>query len=250
MQFRVLPLAIGALTVLLGTKVADVWTSIDALLVTRVAAQEQPAATPAAPAATPASTPAATPTPTGDSTTASPSSAPSQPVRVAAATQPKAIKKTDFPDDPTLYSPADIDVLQQLADRRAELEAWANDLNRREQLLKVTENRLEGRLGELKDAQGALKGLLKQYDQEQETKLKSLVKVYEAMKPKDAARIFEQLEMDVLLDVVERMKEAKVAPVLAAMNPEKAKDVTFELAQRRKMGEQLAMPANAMPAKN
>jgi flagellar motility protein MotE (MotC chaperone) len=230
MQLRVLPLAIGALTVLFGIKVADVWTDIDALLVSSAAAQQQTEVPPVpAASATPASVPA--PLPAAD------------PVQLAGLSQPKAIKKTDFPDDPTLYSPADIDVLQQLAERRAELETWASDLAMREQLLKVTETRLEGRLGELKTAQGAIKGLLKQYDQEQETKLKSLVKVYEAMKPKDAARIFEQLEMDVLLDVVERMKEAKIAPVLAAMNPDKAKDVTFDLAQRRKMGEQLAQPA-------
>lgn len=243
MQVRVLPLAIGALTVLFGAKVVDLWTNIDALLVSTVAAQEQPAAAPApAPSATPA--PAPTTTATGAAQPAPQAAGPSaDPVQVATATPPKAIKKTDFPDDPTLYSPADIDVLQQLADRRAELETWASDLAMREQLLKVTETRLEGRLGELKDAQTSLKGLLKQYDQEQETKLKSLVKVYEAMKPKDAARIFEQLEMDTLLDVVERMKELKVAPVLAAMNPDKAKDVTFELAQRRKMGEQIAQPA-------
>jgi flagellar motility protein MotE (MotC chaperone) len=41
--------------------------------------------------------------------------------------------------------------------------------------------------------------------------------------------------MDVLLDVVERMKERKVAPVLALMNPEKAREVTLELAQRREL---------------
>jgi flagellar motility protein MotE (MotC chaperone) len=249
MQIRVLPVAIGALTVLFGAKVVDVWTSVDALLVSTAVAQQQPAAS--AP-----STPDPTATPAAQAASAPSPVTPADPVQVAAASSPKAIKKTDFPDDPTLYSPADIDVLQQLADRRAQLEQWASDLAMREQLLKVTETRLEGRLGELNDAQGALKGLLRQYDQEQETKLKSLVKVYEAMKPRDAARIFEQLEMDVLLDVVERMKEAKVAPVLAAMNPDKAKDVTFELAQRRKMGQQLAMPAKNQgrqelgPAKN
>lgn len=238
MQVRVLPLAIGALTVLLGAKVADVWTNIDALVVPSVAAQEQPAAPAAAPAATPETTAAAP----ASQPASPPTSSGADPVQIASAAAPKAIKKTDFPDDPTLYSPADIDVLQQLADRRAELEQWASDLALREQLLKVTESRIETQVGDLKNAQSALKGLLKTYDQEQETKLKSLVKVYEAMKPRDAARIFEQLEMDVLLDVVERMKEAKIAPVLAAMNPDKAKDVTFELAQRRKMGQQLAMP--------
>ena len=53
------------------------------------------------------------------------------------------------------------------------------------------------------------------------------------MKPKDAARIFEELDMAVLLDVIERMKERKTAPILAQMNPRRAKAITLELAQRR-----------------
>ncbi len=39
--------------------------------------------------------------------------------------------------------------------------------------------------------------------------------------------------MVVLLDVVERMKERKTAPILASMNPKRAKEITLELAQRR-----------------
>jgi len=67
--------------------------------------------------------------------------------------------------------------------------------------------------------------------------MKSLVKIYENMKPKDAAPIFEQLDMDVLLDIVDRMKEAKVAPILAQMNPAKAKEVTDELAKRHELSQ-------------
>ena len=71
------------------------------------------------------------------------------------------------------------------------------------------------------------------HDEETEAQMKSLVKIYEAMKPKDAARIFEQLDLVVLLDVIERMKERKTAPILANMDPERAKTITLELAQRR-----------------
>ena len=53
------------------------------------------------------------------------------------------------------------------------------------------------------------------------------------MKPKDAARIFEELDLEVLLQVVQRMKEAKVAPILAAMDPKRATEVTTRLAERR-----------------
>ena len=62
----------------------------------------------------------------------------------------------------------------------------------------------------------------------EDTSWKGLVKVYEAMKPRDAATIFNDLEMPVLLQVVDRMKEAKAAPVLAAMQPDKARDLTAQ----------------------
>jgi flagellar motility protein MotE (MotC chaperone) len=55
------------------------------------------------------------------------------------------------------------------------------------------------------------------------------------MKPKDAARILERLELPILLDVLERMREAKVAPILADMDPAKAKTVTAALAERRNL---------------
>ena len=225
MWFRLLPIAIFSLVLLLGAKLVDVWTGFSALSVATVSAQEQPAVDANAPAAEPAPPAAA-------------------PMQMAAVTSPKPVKLADFPDDPTLYSQADVDVLQKLAQRRTELETWAGDLTMREQLLKATEGKLEDRLGELKTVQTSIKGLLRQYDQEQENKLKSLVKIYEVMKPKDAARIFEQLDMDILLDVVERMKEAKSSPILAAMNPDKAKTITVELAQRRKMGAQAALPSS------
>jgi flagellar motility protein MotE (MotC chaperone) len=227
MRFRLLPFAIFTLVLLLGAKLADVSTGVGALSIATVNAQEQPAADAGSPPADAPPAPAAAAQPASASAT-----------QLAAAPTPQSAKSADFPGDPTLYSQADVDVLQKLAQRRTELENWANDLTMREQLLKAAEGKVEDRVSELKTVQTSIKGLLRQYDQEQENKLKSLVKVYETMKPKDAARIFEELDMDVLLDVVERMKETKLSPILAAMNPDKAKTVTVELAQRRKMGVQ------------
>jgi flagellar motility protein MotE (MotC chaperone) len=124
-------------------------------------------------------------------------------------------------------------LLQSLAKRRDELEARERSLSEREALIAATEKRIDGKLEELRQVQATIEALVKQHDAEQDAQLSNLVKIYENMKPKDAAQIFEDLEMDVLLDVVERMKERKVAPVLALMNPEKAREVTLELAQRR-----------------
>jgi flagellar motility protein MotE (MotC chaperone) len=65
--------------------------------------------------------------------------------------------------------------------------------------------------------------------------MQSLVKLYENMKPKDAARIFEELDLDTLLPVAERMKERKLAPIMSTMDPTKAKEVTVRLSTQRKL---------------
>ncbi len=212
MKVRLLPLAVFVATALLGVKLTDLWHGFENLVATpsyaRPAFAQAPQAQPA-PAAKAAE----------DS---------------QAGKNPPAAG-SGLADDPMLMSQSEIDILQKLAQRRAELESWGSDLSMREQLLKAAELRIEGKLVELKGIQDSIKTSLKQHDDEQEAKLKSLVKIYEAMKPKEAARIFDGLEMAILLDVIERMKEAKVAPVMAAMESDKAKKLTSELAKRRRL---------------
>jgi flagellar motility protein MotE (MotC chaperone) len=136
----------------------------------------------------------------------------------------------DAPPPPT---PQEIEILEQLAVRRKALDTREQDLERRSDLLRAAEARLDQKLTEMKDLKAALEGLVKANDEQRQAKLRSLVKIYENMKPKDAARIFEELDMDTLLPVAERMNERKLAPVMAEMNPTKAKDITRKLAERR-----------------
>jgi flagellar motility protein MotE (MotC chaperone) len=152
------------------------------------------------------------------------------------AKAPKA-KNSARPEPDEGYSDAEIAALQSLAQRREELDGREKALDTREGLLAAGEKRVDQKIAEMKDIQGKIQGLLKTYGDQETAKLKSLVKIYENMKPKDAAPIFEQLEMDILLDVVERMKEAKFAPILAQMNPAKAKEITGELARRRQLSQ-------------
>jgi flagellar motility protein MotE (MotC chaperone) len=53
------------------------------------------------------------------------------------------------------------------------------------------------------------------------------------MDAEDAAQIFENLDMTVLLKVVDRMNERRTAPILAEMGAEKAQALTLELAKRQ-----------------
>jgi flagellar motility protein MotE (MotC chaperone) len=140
--------------------------------------------------------------------------------------------KADAPPPPT---PQEIEILEQLAVRRKALDAREQDLERRSDLLRAAEARLDKKLVEMKTLEATLGRLIKANDEQQQAKLRSLVKIYENMKPKDAARIFEELDMDTLLPVAERMNERRLAPVMAEMNPAKAKDITQELAKLREV---------------
>ena len=62
---------------------------------------------------------------------------------------------------------------------------------------------------------------------------RQMVKLYEGMRPRDAAAIFDELDLPVLVGIVERMAERKAAPVIGAMRPERARQLTAELARQR-----------------
>ena len=143
--------------------------------------------------------------------------------------------ETPILSDPNRFSEREVQLLQELAERRNVLDARERQLEEREALLKAAEQRLVEKQTELNATKGELKALLKEQDAQEKAKVKQLVAIYENMKPQDAANIFDDLEMPVLLQVIENMKERKVAPVIASMSTEKARELTKELADQRKL---------------
>jgi flagellar motility protein MotE (MotC chaperone) len=136
-------------------------------------------------------------------------------------------------DGPPPVSDSERALLQDLRQRRLELDAQAAAIKNRESVLVATEQKLSARLTELQTLQKKLEGLDAAQTQKEEAGWRGLVKLYEDMKPKDAATILNDLSMPVLLQLMDRMKDAKAALVMAAMNPDKARDVTAQLAQMR-----------------
>lgn len=137
------------------------------------------------------------------------------------------------PEGPPPVSESERTLLQDLRQRRKELDARAEAVKARESVLAATEQKLAARVRELQTLQKKLEGLGAEQKQKEDSGWQGLVKLYEAMRPKDAATIFNDLQMPVLLQVMDRMKDAKAAAVMAAMNPDKARDLTAELARMR-----------------
>ena len=142
------------------------------------------------------------------------------------------------PSEPAAAAPSqaqtkgEAEVIRNLGERRAALDARERDLELREQLLSVSEKGIAERLAELKSLEERLTAMLAKRDEAEEAQLASLVKTYENMKPTDAARIFNKLDRQVLLSVAARMKPAKIGAVMAAMEPARAQDLTVMLAKR------------------
>ncbi len=169
----------------------------------------------------------------------------------AAAGEGAPVLPADSADqiDVTLLSPAEIQVLESLAERRRQIESRAREIDMREKVLAAAEKRLDAKIAELKELQASIESMFASADAENEAQIASLVKMYERMKPKNAARIFDKLDLKVLIEVVDRMREAKAAEVLAKMNVEKARTVTLELAKRREVPPEIDAPAAGKTAK-
>jgi flagellar motility protein MotE (MotC chaperone) len=151
--------------------------------------------------------------------------------------------------DLTEFSSSELSLLQSLRKRREELAVREAALVERERMLKAFEQRLTDKVAELNTIKSEIESTradmivrAKAFEKNKDERIQSLVNVYEKMKPQDAARIFDNLNLNILLDVVRGMKEAKLAPVLAAMSPEKATLLTARL------GAGLTLPALAEEA--
>jgi len=135
----------------------------------------------------------------------------------------------------TDVSAAQMDVLTSLADRRDTLEQRQRELDLRANVIAAAEKRVDGKIAQLKALQTHIESLLGQRDTKETEQLDGLVKVYTAMKPKDAARIFAALDNTVRIGVAGRMKPDVVAGILAALPAEVAQKLTVELAGRFKL---------------
>jgi len=142
---------------------------------------------------------------------------------------------TNLPNFKTGFSQDEMNVLQDLSQRRKALDKEQEAQDMRENILKATENKIDQKMQELQALQTQVSELMKGYDAQENAKFHSLVKIYENMKPREAAKIFDELDMPMLIQIVTRMKEVRVAPIIASMNPSKAKELSIELSKQRSL---------------
>jgi flagellar motility protein MotE (MotC chaperone) len=144
-------------------------------------------------------------------------------------------------DQPRAASAGERALLERLQERRQELDARARQLDLRESMLKAAERKLESQsAGNAENARSGTMGAGaptggstgQRKEEVENARFKSVVTMYETMKPKEAAKIFDRLDIKVLIEVASQIRPQRMSEIMAQMSPEAAERLTVELAAR------------------
>jgi flagellar motility protein MotE (MotC chaperone) len=122
----------------------------------------------------------------------------------------------------TDFSHSELDVLYKLRKRRQDITTSSNWLDVKKEAVFSVGRDIERKIEKLEQTQSKLTALIAEYKKIGDIKLLKLARMYENMKPKDAANIFDVMDLGVVADIASNMKEAKLAAIVAEMEPSKA----------------------------
>jgi flagellar motility protein MotE (MotC chaperone) len=137
-----------------------------------------------------------------------------------------------YPEQGQNVSPSERAILERLQSRRQELEARAREIDIRESLLKAAEKRVESKVEEMKAVESRVATATTQKSEADAARFKGIITMYEGMKPKDAAKVFDRLEMSVLFEIASQIAPRKMSDILGLMSPDAAEKLTIEMARR------------------
>jgi len=138
-------------------------------------------------------------------------------------------------------------ILERLQSRRQEIEARQREIDIRESLLKSAEKRIENKVEEMKAVESRISATQAEQKAAEAQRMKGLITTYEGMKPKDAARVFDRLEMGVLIEIATQIAPRKMSDILGLMSPEAAERLTVEMARRANGGGDQSASAGDLP---
>ncbi len=155
------------------------------------------------------------------------------PKPAAPATEPpKPDGVVVYPEQTAPVSASERAILERLQSRRQELEARAREIDIRESLLKSAEKRIEVQVEEMKAVESRISTATGAKAEIDAARFKGIITMYEGMKPKDAAKVFDRLEMSVLFEIASQIAPRKMSDILGLMQPEAAERLTVEMARR------------------
>lgn len=122
--------------------------------------------------------------------------------------------------------------LNAIKEREAFLIQREAEIAEREVILSAAEDAIDAELAKLEQAEQNLRETISLAATASENDLSQLTAVYASMKPKQAAALFEQMDSTFAAGFLGRMASDNAARIMAGMTPEKAYEISVELAGR------------------
>lgn len=116
----------------------------------------------------------------------------------------------------------DADYIYKLAERKKVLDAREEELNKKAAEIDAQKIAVEKKLAELEEYRTKISTMLQDRIKSDDAKIETLVQVYTNMKPAQAAKIFESMDEDLVIDILTRMKKKSAAEILNLIKTEKA----------------------------
>ncbi|WP_169728431.1 MotE family protein [Geminicoccus roseus] len=120
---------------------------------------------------------------------------------------------------------------QEVEAQRAALEEREQELSAREEMLRALARRLQAQLAELQGRTRTIEAGQALLVREQQERAERLARLYETMKPKRAATIFDQTPTEDVAAIARRMRDGKAALVIQHMSPDRASALSARLAE-------------------
>lgn len=127
------------------------------------------------------------------------------------------------------------EMLQIISTERKFLEEQKAALAQREAEIDLASEKLQLEQARLEDLKSALDGLLAKVEAAKTDDVRRLVALYSNMKPKDAAAIMNDLDIEVSVMVLGTMSERTAAPILAGLTPVRARAISKIILERSKL---------------
>lgn len=123
-------------------------------------------------------------------------------------------------------------MLTRFQTREADIQAREGAMAERGQALKLAGRRIEEKLARLQSAEEELRQTLALADTAAQDDIDRLTKVYENMKPKQAAALFEEMNPEFAAGFLGRMRPEAAAGIMAGLSPQAAHTFSVVMAGR------------------
>ncbi|MBX3486314.1 MAG: hypothetical protein KF798_00210 [Candidatus Paracaedibacteraceae bacterium] len=153
----------------------------------------------------------------------------------------KPTKKEEF--DPLMLDENQIKILQAMSKKEGDT-TLADDrakVAQQEALVKIAKDKLTKQIEQLETIQKDIKSTTNDLTKKEQENIERMVKIYESMKPLQAAEILNKLELTALSEIFKAMAPKKASTIMSSMDHQKVRLVT--LIMLRDQSAQLALKA-------